>query len=179
MMRKRTLVVYYSRTGNTQEVAGAIAQGLDADLEALHDRVARGGFLGSLRCAFDGSFHRLTELTDVEFHPRDYELVVLGTPIWNASVSSPMRTYLTRYARELPAVAFFCTFDGRGAERVLGAMAELARQEPVTTLAVKAGEVRAAAFDRRVKRFTDDLWTALAPVGRADATEDAGRALAR
>jgi flavodoxin len=51
--RKRTLIVYYSLSGNTERVARDLAAHLDADLRRLRERTNRHGFLGHLRAAFD------------------------------------------------------------------------------------------------------------------------------
>ena len=52
--RPRTLVAYYSRTGNTRHVAEVIAAELGAELEPIVDRAERRGRLGFLRAAREG-----------------------------------------------------------------------------------------------------------------------------
>ena len=42
----------------------------------------------------------------------EYALVVVGTPIWAARLSSPVRTYLSQQRESLERVAFFCTQAG-------------------------------------------------------------------
>ena len=51
-MPDRTLVVYYTRTGTTQQLARWIAAAVDADLERIVDRSRRGGVLGYLRSSW-------------------------------------------------------------------------------------------------------------------------------
>ncbi|MCK4272271.1 flavodoxin family protein [bacterium] len=49
----KSLVVFYSRTGNTRRVAEMIAQGLDAILQELVDKKSRKGPIALLRAGRD------------------------------------------------------------------------------------------------------------------------------
>jgi hypothetical protein len=62
MSTSRILVVYYSRTGTTAELAEAIARATGADVERLVDTVARSGGLGFLRSLRDAASKRRTTL---------------------------------------------------------------------------------------------------------------------
>ncbi len=89
--------------------------------------------------------------------PKDYDLVVVGTPIWNASVSSPVRTYLAANHGRIPRVAFFCTHGGSGSARVLRQMSEICAQPPVATLVLRTDEVRRGAIAAQVRAFASAL----------------------
>ena len=69
---KRILIVYYSRTGITREVARALRDELGCEIERIADRGHRGGVLGYLRSAFDATFGRSAALrpmnTDEQIH---------------------------------------------------------------------------------------------------------------
>ena len=54
----RTLVVYYSLSGMTRELAKAIAKELGADIEEIVDPTPRSGVLGYVRCGYESSFER-------------------------------------------------------------------------------------------------------------------------
>jgi len=49
----KVLVVFFSRTGNTQELAQELAVAGGWDCEALHDATRRGGIFGALRSGFE------------------------------------------------------------------------------------------------------------------------------
>jgi len=121
-----TLVVFYSRTGRTRKVAETIAAGLGADMEELREATDRIGLRGYLRSLFDA----------LGRDPSRYDLVVVGTPVWVASVSAPVRAFLASNARRLPRVAFFVTEGGRGERSVFRQMAEIAASYPIATLAL-------------------------------------------
>lgn len=165
MPRPRALVVHYSLGGSTRRVAGAIAEALGADVEELHDVADRRGIAGYLRCGLEVLLQASVELHPPRRDPADYDLVVVGSPVWVSSPSTPVRTYLWLERERLPAVAFFVTLGGSGAERALGLMRELAGKAPAATLAVRGAELGAGVPRERVAAFAKAL--ARAPRRRA------------
>jgi flavodoxin len=140
-MERRVLVVYYSRTGTTEKVAREIARRLGADLEQLADTTDRSGALGYLASVKDALLKRSTELEAVEHDPAEYDLCVIGTPVWAWSVSVPVRTYLSQVRERLPEVAFFCTTGGTGIDRTFRVMRELTGRKPLAVLGLKMKDV--------------------------------------
>jgi flavodoxin len=116
----KSLVVYYSRTGKTKWIAETIAATLCADLEEIVDLKKRGGPIGWIAGGKDATRKSLTEIAPVKRNPVDYDLVVVGTPIWAWSPTPAIRTYLCQNDLEGKKVALFYTFDSdlkQGAER--------------------------------------------------------------
>jgi flavodoxin len=145
-MPPRILVVYYSRTGHTERVARRLAEALgDADLEPIHDRAHRAGPLGFLRSAYQAVTRALVDLEPATHDPRDYDLVVIGTPVWGAMPASPVRSYLWRHRDVLPELAFFCTCGGRGSDKTFAELARLADDKPLATLALREDQLAGAA----------------------------------
>lgn len=150
MPRPRVLVVCFSRTGRTRTVAELLARELGASLETLDDPTPRAGRLGYLRCSRDALLRRAPSLAPLAHDLAQFDLVLIGTPVWNASPSAPVRAFLLRERARLPHVAFFLSHGGFGARRVFATMRALAGQAPLATLAIRArhfarGEVEARA----------------------------------
>jgi len=152
----KTLVVYYSRTGTTRKVGEEIAKKLKADKEELVDTVKRGGIWGWIIAGRDGMKRSLTKLKRPEKDPGDYDLVIIGTPIW-VSMTPPIRTYLTAFKRKFKKVAFFCTMGGRGDEKAFEEMSDMISLEPITTLALTTKEVIRDNFKEKLAEFTSEL----------------------
>lgn len=110
-MNRKILCVYYSRTGKTKQVMEEIAAALDCECVALRDRVDRSGALGWLRCGLDAMRRRTRamEPVDTQRALQDYELVIVGTPIWAGRCSSVARGFLKRRGLELRNVAYVVT----------------------------------------------------------------------
>lgn len=138
---KPVLVVYFSRTGYTQRVAERIARATGADCEPIKERSARTGLLGYWRSAREALRKSAVEIEPATASPRDYALVVLGTPVWAGNMSSPMRAYIAQHKPEFGRVALFCTQGGSGGEKVLRAMAESCGRSPVATACFNDSEI--------------------------------------
>jgi menaquinone-dependent protoporphyrinogen IX oxidase len=89
--------------------------------------------------------------------PSAYDLVIIGSPIWNISLSSPVRTYFRQHRRDLRDVAFFCTCGGSGVDRVFKQMTEEAGQRPVALLAVREAELDSSRTATAISKFCGAL----------------------
>ncbi len=148
----KILVVYYSRTNVTRKVAVNLTKELKADIEQIKDVKDRGGLMGYLRSGKEAMMKTPAEIKEIKKDPSNYDLVIIGTPIWGYTMASPIRTYLT--ANKFKQVAFFCTQGGSGAKRAFGHMAELIGKEPKATLTLLTKDVM-KGFD--LKEFVEVL----------------------
>jgi len=133
----KVLVVYTSQGGNTRRVAEDVAALLGADVERVVDKKKRSGFFGFIVSGRDALSKKLTEIEPVQKDPAQYDLVVLGTPVWAGNITPAMRTYLQQYAGRLPKrVALFATAAGSAGDGFFKAFAETANVRPTATLTV-------------------------------------------
>jgi flavodoxin len=107
----KSLVIYYTRTGKTKFVAETVAAELGADIEEIVDLKKREGKLGWIASGRDAMQKKQTEITPTTKAPCDYDLIVLGTPIWAWAPTPALRTYVARNALDGKRVAVFYTFD--------------------------------------------------------------------
>ena len=128
----KTLVVFYSRTGNTKKVAEEIAKILNADIEEIIDKKDRKGIVGWLKSGRDATFKKSAEIEFVK-NPIDYDLVIIGTPIWAFTMTPAIRTYLSE--NKFKKVAFFSTSGGSEGKKIFNEMEKISR-EPVATLSL-------------------------------------------
>lgn len=112
----KTLVVYYSHSGNTKKLAGKIAELNGADLLELvpeqaypqdyntvveqAKREIRAGFYPKLK-------NKLTELAQ-------YNVILAGTPNWWSTMAPPVGTFLKDCNLTGKKVAVFATHGGGG-----------------------------------------------------------------
>jgi len=137
----KTLIIYYSRTGTTGKLADFITKKINAATEEIKDTVNRAGIIGYLLAGRDSTLRRLTRLETLKNNPADFDLVIIGTPIWAWNMSAPIRTYLEENKIRFKQVAFFCTMGGSGDERTFGEMGEITGKKPMATLSLKTKEV--------------------------------------
>ncbi|MCK9356264.1 MAG: NAD(P)H-dependent oxidoreductase [Dehalococcoidia bacterium] len=135
----KTLVVYYSRSGNTRKLAEEIGAALKADVEELQDGKDRKGPVAFILAGREAMHKTLVELQPLAHDPAAYDAVVVGSPVWASTVCSPVRTFLTKNRTQLKKVAWFCTSGGEdpaGAEKTFAAMTEASELTPAATLGV-------------------------------------------
>ncbi|MFH2027554.1 MAG: hypothetical protein ABIJ08_00305 [Nanoarchaeota archaeon] len=88
----KTLITYYSRTGTTRKVANEIAVQLGCDTDEIIDKTKRSGPLGYITSGRDAMKKSLTEI-ETKKDPSQYDLVIIGTPIWAWTMAPAIRTY--------------------------------------------------------------------------------------
>jgi len=135
-------VVVYSRTGNTLSVAKWIASELKSDLEVIEDKTDRKGLLGFLYSGYEAMRKKVPPIAGPKHNPNNYELVIIGTPIWAGRMSSPIRAYLLRFRGCFRQVAFFTTSLGGGHRKALAEMAEVAAAESLAAVEFTSGKIR-------------------------------------
>ncbi len=143
-----TLIVYHSRSGYTRRIAQALARRLDADLDEIRIVQPMHGPIGYALCALEAITSLTPALRPSRKKPAACDLVVIGTPVWFWSLSSPVRSWLAQHQSLPRRVAFFCTMGGSGAPRVFATMAGLAGREPVATLALTDRQIDGGSDDR-------------------------------
>jgi len=110
----RTLVVYYTRTGNTKFAVETIAAEIGADIEEVVDLKNRQGKLAYLPAGRDAMQGKETEIAQTKRTPTDYDLIIIGQPVWAGSPTPAIRTYLNKNDLSGKKVAFFFSDVGLG-----------------------------------------------------------------
>lgn len=144
----KKLVVYYSRTGTTRKIADEIAGKLKSDKEEIIDKKNRKGPIGYVIAGKDAMAKKLTEINKLKKNPKNYELLIIGTPVWFYTITPAIRTFLTQISSYDKKIALFCTMGGSGAEKAFNAMKELApKAKLIGRLALKTKEVKGKDYD--------------------------------
>lgn len=156
-MSGKILVVYYSRTGTTAKIAKEMVGRLGADMEEIIDKKNRKGIIGWLSAGRDAGARRLTEIKEPLSEPSLYDLVVIGTPVWNNNISTPIRTYITQYRDHLHDVAIFCTGSTED-NKALGEMEALLRKKPLAKLKLRRKQqIETGEYAKKVEQFIEQF----------------------
>ena len=156
----RILVVFYSHSGHTRQVAAEIARRCGADMEEILDARPSAGACAALRSIWDSLTGAIPPIEAMSKNPADYDLVILGTPVWAWRVASPMRSYVMRHVLHFRRLAFFCTEGGGGDRRVFSELRRLCRQTPVSTLFVTEPCLAEPAHQEPLQNFMSRLTAA-------------------
>ncbi len=114
----KSLVVFYSRTGNARFVAQTIASQIGADTEEVIDLKKRGGVFGFLSGGFDARRGKETEIAPTTKSPADYDLIIVGTPIWGGRPTPAITTYLKKNDLSGKKVALFFAQGGKNPQGI-------------------------------------------------------------
>lgn len=155
---KRILTVYFSRTGGTRQVADRIHSSIGGDKVEL-----------AVVTPYPSDYHSTTvqakqELQDDFRSPLstridnlgDYDVILLGSPIWWGTFSMPMRTFLYTYDLSGKIVAPFVTHEGSGLGSTSRDLRSFCPNSTVKEgLAIHAGSVNGS--ERAISRWISQL----------------------
>ena len=115
----KILVVYFSHSGNTREIANQIHKSVGGDIFEIqavkpypydYDAVVQqakqeldSGYIPALKTIFENI--------------KSYDLVFIGYPNWCSTVPAPVRTFLSEYDFSGKTIVPFCTHEGSGLGR--------------------------------------------------------------
>jgi menaquinone-dependent protoporphyrinogen IX oxidase len=156
----KILVVYYSRTGKTKGLAHEIASKMNAAIEEILDNKDRSGLKGLESCDEDARNKTMENLAEMKKNPKNYNLVLIGTPIWNGTVSTPVRTFLIKYKDSLPdRIAFFTTGRFTKADPVVKDMEELLGKSSIASVGFRSfmGDLFRYKKEKKIRIFVNSI----------------------
>ncbi|MBN2518672.1 MAG: NAD(P)H-dependent oxidoreductase [Candidatus Altiarchaeota archaeon] len=148
----KTLVVYYSRSGTTRTVGEAIAEKLKCDKEEIIDMKKRRGVIGWLKAGKEGKQGKTTKIKPLAKKVNDYDLVIVGTPVWAGNMSPATRTFLEENKKDIKKTAFFATFGGSEG-KTFQDMESICGVKPISNLGLKNGEVKKKEHLQKLGEF--------------------------
>ncbi len=156
--KSKILVIFYSRTGNTKRVAQDLAAKLNADTEEIIDKRDRKGFINWFKAGRDAMKKYLTEINAIKKNPKNYNLILIGTPIWAGDMTPAVRTYMTQFKNDFKNVAFFLTAGSSKFDKTFMSMEELSGKKPVATLGFSSQDLKnKEIYENKLKQFVDEL----------------------
>ncbi len=125
-MSKKTLIAYYSYSGNTRAVAEKIKKLTGGDLfEIKPVKSYPANYNDMINLAQKeketGYKPELTETIDLA----DYDTIYLGTPVWWYTFASPIRTFLSENDFSGKTIKPYCTHGGGGASNTFSDIKKL------------------------------------------------------
>ena len=115
----KTAVIYYSLEGNTRHVAEKIAARLGADLIPLVPvkEYPTGKFGKYFWGGKSATFGEAPRLEPYRFDQSQYDLVILGTPIWAGTFAPPLRSFIRANRLTRRKVALFACCSGGSTDK--------------------------------------------------------------
>lgn len=152
----KTLIVYYTRTGNTRRCAELLAKETGADVEEIVDNTRRDGIFGYMKSGFQAAMRITVKIEQTKKEPKDYDMVILCTPVWANNITPAIRTYLKGNNLENKKVALLITHGGSGEKKTEREFKKLTEKSEFAGMhAIKMREMKNA--EGEIKEFSKAL----------------------
>ncbi len=128
----KSLVIYYSKTGNTKLIAEAIASEVNADLFEIQRQkdIKSSGFMLYFRGGFESMTKKNIRLEKSNIDFSLYDIVFLGTPVWAWRLNPVVRSFLKKVKIEKKKVGLFACCAG-SADGVLTDMQDILKNNTI------------------------------------------------
>ncbi len=153
----KTLVVHFSRTGQTARVAQDIARQCDGHLDSIRLQRQGASWFADWRYSWRALTRAEPPICRPTRNPANYDLVVLGVPISRTGPAPPIRSYVRQYGDRIRQLALFCA-EGKGTdEKGFSELSELYGKTPVATFSVTRRRLPTNAHRKPLIDFVDSI----------------------
>ena len=110
----KTLILYYSKSGHTRDLAAAIHKVIGGDMSELKSQRKYSSSYGMtiLQAGLDKFRGRIPETEPVSFNLNDYDVIFLGCPTWYFTMAPAMQQFLSHADLKGKHVFTFSTSGG-------------------------------------------------------------------
>lgn len=95
--KMKTLVVYYSQSGNTEKIAKKVAEATGADIELIETVKPYTGnyqeIVSDAQVEVEKDYQR--PIKPLKHEVKDYDRIIVGAPTWWYKMASPVLTFLS------------------------------------------------------------------------------------
>lgn len=106
---KDNLVVYYSRMGYTKKIAYDYANEIGAYILEIKALEKTSGTLGFWWCGRFGMLKAPMPIKNIDINLKEYKNIIIVSPIWVFSLSSPVLDFITRYGSLINKTEYILT----------------------------------------------------------------------
>jgi len=145
MATKKILVVYFSHSGNTREVANQIQKNTGGDIFEIQP-------VKQYPEDYDEAVKQATAEIKINYRPelktkvediKSYDIIFVGSPCWWSTIATPVKTFLSEYDLSGKTIVPFMTHEGSGLGKSVSDISKMCSKSNVLEgLAVRGGSVK-------------------------------------
>ncbi|MDR1195056.1 MAG: NAD(P)H-dependent oxidoreductase [Endomicrobium sp.] len=138
---KKVLVVYYSKSGNTREIAKHIQNETNADIFEIETVTPYPEDYNTATKQAKEEINRgykppiKNKVSNID----EYDIIFVGSPNWWSTIAPPVSTFLSEHNLSGKTVVPFCTHGGSGISKCASDTAKLAPDSTVLEAAAFSG----------------------------------------
>ena len=154
----KTLVVYYSLDGNTQMAAEYTAKKLEADILRLKpENEPPRNVLKFLVGGKSVIFNEKAELYRFKEDPAEYDLIILGSPVWAGKMTPAVREFVLEHPFENKKVGLIaCSASGEADPMLTAIRGLIGGNEVVATVSLRNPKKNQAAIEAQLDKFCEE-----------------------
>lgn len=88
----KNLIIYYSKTSNTETVAKEISKAVDGEIK----KIELSKEISFLWAGFTALTGQNAIIKEIDLNVEDYDNIFIGSPVWAGKSSTPINTFLSR-----------------------------------------------------------------------------------
>lgn len=155
----KILVVTYSYTGTCRRLTQLLCSQQGWPSAEILEQKQRSGASGTWRCILDSWLRRHPKIRYAGPDPKNFDAVVLVSPVWAYRLASPMRSFVSLYRKSLPDVAVVSVMGGRGAQNAIAEISQIIGYSPILSAAFTAREICDGSCASRLQVIGDAVGT--------------------
>lgn len=155
--QKNILVVFYSRSGKTKKVAEEISKSLNCDIEEIKETISRKGIFGWLKSGYQNATRKFPPILPIEKDPANYDLVLIGAPVWAGISAAPARTYIRENISKIKNIALISTKGGSSTEKIINYFEELSGKKAIAFLDLVDKSIKKDSYSEKLTKFIDEI----------------------
>ena len=153
------LIVFYSLSGKSRQVAEWLAGGLKAELDRITEEQPRDfAFRGLFRSGIDSLLRRQPAIKPMRHREGIFDRVILACPVWGGRMAGPARTWLHKHGRDARALGLALQ-SGTGAAHgdVLKEFEDIVGRRPGPLLTVGEADFGNKIAENKVADFVRSI----------------------
>ena len=109
----RKAIVYFSYSKNTKKIVDEILESVRADIYEIKPKIPYpDDYQVLVNQEENKDKNEIIEIEDLKFKIKEYDIIILGTPVWCYTMAPPVRSFLKNYNFEGKTIIPFATNGG-------------------------------------------------------------------
>jgi flavodoxin len=148
----KTLIIYYSFSGNNECLAQELQKRLNCDIQKIVELKPR----KSLDILLDLIFKRKSKIEKSDFDLRQYDRSILIAPIWAGKIATPLRSFIELEQANFKEYSFITVCTGPDGQdvQITDELVRLIQKEPKTVMQLKINDLLPPERKDKIKYAT-------------------------
>lgn len=149
------LIVYFTRTGNSKKIAEQISIKLNCEVDEIIDQKKWKGIRGFLKGGLNSICEKTTKISYVK-NPKDYDILIIVSPVWATKVPPAIRTYIVENINSMKKYALIINNNGGNIKKAFNNFKKIL-SKPITEYGTCSKDIDTDACQKCFEEFSDAI----------------------